>query len=290
MTRRKPQPQPSPAEGGTQIEIGPGALVAALALVGVLVAAGWWWQRGSGTATAPAVPAAAPAGAAEAGAAPPAGGVPSTGVAVAQAPSSSRGAGVTAEGDPFLGAATAPVTIVVYTDYRCPNCRQFATEVLPWLKQGWLAQGFVRVVYRDFPIRGDASYTAAQAAHCAGEQERYWEMHDRLFGELFSVDLAKPEIAGDSLRQVAAGLGIDVGAFDACMAAGRYRPTIEASDQSARAQGFEGTPTYLVNGRKTQGAIPVADWERLFRIYQQELGAAVPPAAPTSPASGADGP
>jgi protein-disulfide isomerase len=249
------------------IEIGPGALVGALVLFAVLTVAGWW-RLGGGSADAPSTT-------------PP--------IAVSESTSTSAAnAGVVGEDDPALGDARAPVTIIAYSDYRCPNCRQFGTEVLPWLKQTWLAQGFVRVVYRDFPIRGEASYAAAHAAHCAGQQGRYWEMHDRLFGELFSVDLAKPEIAADSLRRAAAGLGLDVDSFDACMAADRYRPAIEASDQSARAQGFEGTPTYLVNGRKTQGAIPIADWERLFRIYQQELGAVVPVPTPAgSPTAGA---
>ena len=82
------------------------------------------------------------------------------------------------------------------------------------------------------------------------------------------------------MQQAAAELGLDAEAFAACLDAGRYRERIAASDRSARAQGFEGTPTYLINGRKTQGAIPIADWERLFRIYQQELGAGAPAGAP----------
>jgi protein-disulfide isomerase len=270
VSKRKSRPQPSqaPARAAetTQIEIGPLAVGAALVLVALLVGVAWWLLRGGGPATQAVVPAAGPTGLAGAGSA---AGSAAPGSTSPGMPSS---AGTTAEGDPFIGDAAAPVTIVAYSDYRCPNCRQFATEVLPWLKQGWLGQGFVRVVFRDFPVRGDASYVAAHAAHCAGEQGRYWDFHDRLFEDLFGVDLAKAAIGREALRQAAVGLGLDADALDACMQADRYRARIEASDKSARGQGFEGTPTFLVNGRKTQGAIPVADWERLFQLYQQELG------------------
>lgn len=270
MTKRKAKPQSVQGTGRapetTQIEIGPLAVGATAVVVLLLIGLAWWWLRGTGTAVPAAVPVAAPATVATESAA------AGSAIPGSPLPGAQTAAGTTAEGDPTIGDAAAPVTIVAYSDYRCPNCRQFATEVLPWLRQNWLGQGFVRVVFRDFPVRGDASYVAAHAAHCAGEQGRYWDFHDRLFADLFGVDLAKAEIAREALRQTAEGLGMDADALDACMQADRYRARIEASDKSARSQGFEGTPTFLVNGRKTQGAIPVADWDRLFRLYQQELG------------------
>lgn len=287
MTKRKPKSQPPPAADTTQITIGPAALALALVLALALIGLGWWRLRGPGAEAR--APASAPVDGSAAGST--ASGATAPTAASAPGTASAPSTGVTAEGDPFIGAAGAPVTIVAYSDYRCPNCRQFATEVLPWLKQTWLAQGFVKVVFRDFPIRGDASLAAAHAAHCAGEQGRYWDFHDRLFADLFSVDLAKPELARASLRQAAAELGLDLEAFAACTDAGRFRQRIAASDKSARDQGFEGTPTYLVNGRKTQGAIPIADWERLFRIYQQELGVGAPAGVPTvAPTGGAGAP
>lgn len=179
------------------------------------------------------------------------------------------GTGVTVDGDPVIGRADAPVTIVAYSDYQCPNCGQFATEVLPWLKQSWLGQGFVRVVFRDFPIRGADSLRAAEAAHCAGDQGRYWSYHDQLF-QSFGGGTPAP-FAEANLAAIAEALGLDGAAFQSCLASGRHRARVEAAHQGALAQGFEGTPTFVINGRRTQGAIGIADWDQLFRLYQQDL-------------------
>jgi protein-disulfide isomerase len=231
--------------------------VAALGLVGI-AAVGWWlWRGGASRPVAPG---------------------PATAVTTADA-----GTWTTPEGDPAIGAPTAPVTIVEYSDYQCPNCRQFATEVLPWLKQTWLAQGFVRVVYRDFALRGADSVRAAEAAHCAGEQRRYWSFHDRLFAAQTGAD--GPPFSPAHLQQIARELGLDRPAFERCVTEGRYRDRVEASTRLAQSQGFQGTPTYIINGRETRGAIPVADWERLFQLYQDQLarGQATPWGASGAP-------
>ncbi len=237
MAKRNPAPRARPAHGaaGTQIEIGAGGVVAILAVAGLLAAGAVWLVRGR------AAPSGAPAGS------------PTAMAQAVPAGATAVPSGRTAEGDPFIGSASAPVTIVAYSDYQCPNCRQFALEVLPWLRQTWIARGTVRVVFRDFPVRGPESIDAALAAQCAGDQGRYWEMHDRLFE---------------------AQSGENTGAFDACMSAATHRARIDASAAAARAQAFEGTPTYLINGRKTQGAIRIADWEQLFQLYQQDFARA----------------
>jgi protein-disulfide isomerase len=251
-----------------EIKIGPGLVFGLLLLS--LVAGGLTWallQRG-GQVGAPAAsrPAVDKANSSSDGA---------TVDGPASAPAAAApeaGTGFTPEGDPYIGAATAPVTIVEFSDYQCPNCRQFATEVMPWLRGAWLGQGFVRIVFRDFPIRGERSYAAAHAAHCAGEQGRYWSFHDRLFATAAGPEARAFDEPG--LLMTAQEVGLDRGAFDACMASDRHRSRIEASEAFAHAQGFEGTPTYLINGRQTQGAIDIADWESLFRLYQDELAPA----------------
>lgn len=264
MSKRGPARRTGKTETGAEIEIGAGALVA-LALILAIAGGGIWWRMRGGPATVPVGgPAAAPSSA--------------TTVAIG-APGSNTGTGVTPEGDPFVGLASAPITIVEYSDYQCPNCRQFALEVLPWLKTTWMAQGVVRVVFRDFPIRGPESVAAAHAARCAGEQGRYWSMHDRLFEAQSGENTGafdRTHLAG-----IALAAGLDVDRFEACMDADRFRAAIEAAAAGARAEGFEGTPTYFVNGRKTQGAIPAAEWDRLFRLYQQDFARATQGAAAT---------
>jgi protein-disulfide isomerase len=159
----------------------------------------------------------------------------------------------------------APVTVVVYADYQCPNCRQFATEVLPWLKETWMARGLVRVEYQDFAIRGEASLLAAQAAHCAGDQGRYWPFHDRLY----AADAG--QLTRDGLVDLAAETGLDAGAVGACLDANTHRARVEASTRAAQAAGFAGTPTYLINGRQVAGAIEVERWNELFQAYERDL-------------------
>ncbi len=267
MTKRRSarHAQPSAGPAGTQIEIGAGALVILL-LVGAGAAAAWWVLGGRGASTAGS---AAPTTAAV----PSAVGLEATSQAVAKPE-----VGRTPDGDPFIGNPAAPVTIVAYSDYQCPNCRQFATEILPWLEQTWMARGVVRVVYRDFPVRGPESVDAALAAQCAGDQDRFWDMHDRLFGAQSGENVGT--FTRDNLHAIAAAVGLDVDAYDACMAGERYRARVDASAAAARAQGFEGTPTYLINGRKTQGAIRIADWEQLFQLYQQDFARATQAVAP----------
>lgn len=190
--------------------------------------------------------------------------------------SAEPGTWFTPEGDPVVGSPTAPVTIVEFGDYQCPNCAQFALEVLPWLRESWIASGMVRVLYRDFAIRGEASILAASAAHCAGEQGRYWAFHDRAYaahsgGETFSVD---------GLVAMAAEIGLDGEAMEACLRAGRYVERVRASTEFARGQGFDGTPTYLIDGREVAGALAIADWESLFRSYERDFASATESAAP----------
>lgn len=250
------------------VEIGGfAAAFAAVLVIGGVVLAGVWWRLRS--------PGPAPAGG-------PAASGAATG-AVAPPPEALRRdivhdpmTGVTAEGEPRLGFANAPVTIIEYGDYQCPNCRQFALNVLPAIKDQWIRSGFVRIVYRDFIVFGAESLQAAEAAHCAGEQGHYWRFHDGLFEMRRAGD--KLDVA--HLAGLAKAIGMDPTAFSSCMDAHRYRAVIEATTQSAKDQGFEGTPTYLINGRKVAGAIPPEEWAELFKLYQQDFAKQSVPTAP----------
>ena len=233
-----------------------GAFLAVLAVGGAGLGA-WWFLMGPGSGDQGAAPAPA-----------------------AQAPASTSrvsaeiGAFFGPEGHPVLGSRQAPVTVVEYSDFQCPNCRQFALEVVPWLKESWLRQGLVRVEYRDFAIRGEASFRAAMAAQCAADQGRFWSYHDRLYGAFEDVGAAA--FAPESLAALASEVGLDATALATCVADGRHRARVEASTREAHDQGFEGTPTYLIDGRQVAGAIEIADWEALFQAYAQELGVAPP--------------
>ena len=123
---------------------------------------------------------------------------------------------------PSLGRADAPVTLVEFSDFQCPFCGRFFATTLPALKQDYIDTGKLRYVFRDFPLDQlhPNARTAAVAAHCAGEQGKYWDMHDVLFQNQRA--LAPPQLA-----EYARAVGVAGPEFEQCVASGRYAPQIE---------------------------------------------------------------
>ena len=146
---------------------------------------------------------------------------------------------------PARGAADAPVQIIEFSDYQCPNCRQFATKVMPYLDENWIQKGLVRVEWRDFAIRGERSESAAHAAHCANEQDQFWAYHDGLFD--MSGGPGARVLDTEAFEDLARSIGLSMPAFEACQSSGRYLESVRSSSQAAIAEGFEGTPTFLIN-------------------------------------------
>ena len=165
----------------------------------------------------------------------------------------------TAPTDPGRGPATAPVTIVEFSDFQCPYCRQAA----PTLKK--IQETFgdrVRLVYRDAPLpTHPEALVAAEAAQCAHDQGKFWEYHDVLFANQQALQRAR-------LREYAAVVGLDERRFSACLDGGRFRADVERDLGDAQAYGIASTPTFFVNGRVVMGALP---YERLEQIVEEEL-------------------
>lgn len=267
MSRNAPHSRRrQPGATGREVDLGPFVLAFGAVLAVGMLGLGGWWLAGRRGGSAP------PAGAS------PIPQAPATAIAAPSAPAvvvdPEADGWTTPDGDVAAGDPAAPITIVEYSDFQCPNCRAFAQDVLPWLRRTWMAGGMVKLVHRDFAIRGDASVDAAQAAHCAGEQGRYWAYHDALFA---SGDGARSR---DDLVALAQGIGLDDATLAACIDAGRHRDRVARTTADGHAQGFAGTPTYLIDGRKTDGAIAMADWDALFRIYARELAWPTPPVGP----------
>ena len=154
--------------------------------------------------------------------------------------------GFTEEGYPYRGAADAPVTLVEYSDYLCPYCARHATQTVPSLIEKYIRPGQMKWVFRDFPI-ASLHPTSAQghmAAQCVAEQGAalFWQMHDKLFATQTQWNqLPDP---GAYLAQVAQGLGADMAAYSACVAAGRAKAAVDKGIADAGALGFNGTPSF----------------------------------------------
>ncbi len=171
---------------------------------------------------------------------------------------------------PSLGAADAPITVVEFTDFQCPYCKRFVETSFPSLKRDYVDTGKVRWVSRDLPLNFHPNARkAAQAAHCAGEQGRYWEMRDTLFRNNRSL-------APEQLAQYAAPAGVDPGPFAECLASDRYLERIDKDAQLAQSIRVTGTPTFVIgkaeglklSGKRVVGAqkqkVFSAEFERLL--------------------------
>jgi len=147
-----------------------------------------------------------------------------------------------------LGRSDAPLTLVEFTDYQCPFCRRFQAETFPLIKKNYIDTGKVRFIVRDLPLEFHSSARpAAEAAHCAAEQGKFWEMHAALLGG------ADP-LANGGIDQRAKAVGLDLGRLHECMRGARYEAAIAANAAAADALGINGTPAFVL-GRVHDGLL-----------------------------------
>lgn len=121
----------------------------------------------------------------------------------------------------------------------------------------------MRLIWKDFPLTSihPNAFKASEAAHCAGDQGKYWEMHDRMFANQQALDVA-------ALKKSAADLGLDADKFATCLDAGKYADKVRAGMQEGTALGVGSTPTVFINGRLLTGAQP---YEAFRQIIDDEL-------------------
>ena len=123
----------------------------------------------------------------------------------------------------------------------------------------------VRIVFKDFPLPNHAeAFKAAEAAHCAGEQRKYWEMHDAMFAN-------QRELQVPALKKAARALGLDGATFDQCLDSGRHTANVRADYELGERVGVNSTPTIYINGRALVGAQP---FEAFKQIIDEELARA----------------
>lgn len=158
-----------------------------------------------------------------------------------------------------MGSDSAPIEVIEFLDFECPACASFAVIQFPTVREQLIATGRVRWRSRDLPLPGHKySRFAAHAAQCAGEQGKYWDMHDQLYQNHSWAQTGRDP--SSLFRQLAQAVGVDLGRYDECMKTGRYAGRIEASRQEAERLGASGTPTFFVNGKLVQGnTVPNSD-------------------------------
>jgi protein-disulfide isomerase len=172
-----------------------------------------------------------------------------------QPPAATR---VTVSGDKGFvrGAKDAPVTIVEFSDFQCPYCKN-ATATVKQIVDKY--QGKVRWVFRDYPIANlhPAAPKAHQAARCAAEQGKFWEYHDVLFEK-------SPRQSPEDLKQYAKDLKLDPAVFADCLDSGKQEAEVNRDIQDGARLGVTGTPTFFINGRQLVGSQPLTAFQKII--------------------------
>ncbi len=153
-----------------------------------------------------------------------------------------------------VGNPEAPVTIIEFGDYQCPACQNFFRQAKPILDVSYIQPGRVQFVFYDFPLEATHpnAFLAARAARCAGDQDRYWEYHDRLFQDQISWSVQADPV-GDFVGY-AEDLGLNRDTFRSCLRSDRHAEVVSANQLLGLQLGAQSTPTVLLDkgdGRAT---------------------------------------
>ena len=182
------------------------------------------------------------------------------------AAAAAQGRFIGVDDDPALGDPKAPVTIIEFGDYQCPFCRQFWRETFPRLKKEYIDTGKVRFVYRDFPQSAPhpEAMISAIAAECAGDQDKYFEYHDKIFREQDRRGRDVVRYRAAELKRWAVDLKLDTAAFDECLDSERHKDEVSKDYNDMQGLGFDGTPIFFVNGRVLAGAHPFGTFQKVI--------------------------
>ena len=181
------------------------------------------------------------------------------GAAIVQEPETAQPAATAAPDDPYAdlmdddpvkGDINAPVTIVEFSDFECPFCERYYSQTYKQIDEQYIQTGKVRYVFRDYPLsfHPDAQ-KAAEAAQCADDQGKFWEMHDMIFENQHAMGVS-------NLKSYAEGMGLDTQLFNQCLDSGEYSQEVLDDQQDGARLGVSGTPSFFINGKMLVGAQP----------------------------------
>jgi len=170
-------------------------------------------------------------------------------------------------GSPILGDNNAPITLVEFGDYQCHFCNVFFHSTEDKILQKYVETGKVKMIFKDFNIIGTDSVNASHGAHCAKDQELFWEYHDILYSNWTGEN--NGWASSENLLKFAEEIGLDVDEWSECMIKGTHSQIILASNADAKSLGLTGTPAFFIigsDGKITRivGAQPFDVFENIF--------------------------
>jgi len=169
---------------------------------------------------------------------------------------------------PLKGDPSAPITLIEFGDFQCPNCGRFARDTSPQIESTYVESGKVSIAFKHFTVVGPDSISAAMASQCANDQGMFWEFHDELYNNQGHENSGWA--SKDNLKQVASNMGLDKQSFDSCLDSNKYQSLVENDLSLAKQIKFTGTPSFLVlknDGSKPQaltGAYPYETFQKIF--------------------------
>lgn len=166
------------------------------------------------------------------------------------------------EEEHVLGDANAKVTIIEFSDFECPFCGKFFTDTLGSIKSEYIDTGKAKLIYKDFPLSfHQNAQSSAEAAECASEQGKFYEMHDKIFQNQQALAVA-------DLKQYAVELGLDSAEFNDCLDTEKYKTEVLGDQNEGAKLGVSGTPSFYINGKEVVGAQP-------YSVFKAEIDAAL---------------
>lgn len=182
-----------------------------------------------------------------------------------------------------MGDPNAPVKIVEFSDYQCPFCERFSTDTEPSLIESYISTGKVHFTYRstgnwvsqNINSGLTESEDAAEAAYCAGDQGKYWEMHDMIFANVLGEDVGS--FTDRRLSAIAEKTGLDMTQYEDCYSSNKYRDEVVKDGQDALAAGVQGTPSFVLTYTNASGeeVTELIEGAQPFSVFQEKIEAAL---------------
>jgi protein-disulfide isomerase len=147
-------------------------------------------------------------------------------------------------GSPIIGDPDAPITILEWGDYQCTYCYKFHQSTLNTINENFIKTGKVKLVFKDYPLNGPDSVLAAEASHCAQDQEKYWQYHDELYKNWGGERTGW--ITRESLNQFGNTVNLNMDYFNTCLNEHKYKDKVISMYEFGKEVGIDATPSFLV--------------------------------------------
>jgi protein-disulfide isomerase len=177
----------------------------------------------------------------------------------------------------LIGKVDAPVKILEFADFECPQCGDFATVTEPDVRTRIIEPGLANLTYYDFPLTQHRNTLAASnAAACADEQGKFWPMHDRIFQGQAEWNGEETDAPKPFFKRYAGEVGLDVAKWESCYDARKYQKRISANLADGLRRGVGSTPTFIIGGKMYPGRRP---YDELKKLVDSIAKTTTPPVA-----------